>query len=300
MNGNPHPSPWSSFGVSQTMTAKHVRFLLLLLFSLPMAACAGSIAEPEVDPLLEMAAATLTAFPSRTPPPSATIPVTPKATGTPTTLPTVTSTQGPSPTPSAPPLSTSDPRFGLNLSQPNVVDSFNVPFTWGEYRNDSASNLILKEQLQAIDNLTDSRIWWTTTKHMGSNVYVEVSAEIRDCAGRDFAGLGLRIGEFVSSGYTFEISCDGYYRIRKFSTASVEVLRDWAFTRAINTGSGTTNQIGFTARGNLLTGVVNDILLGSVEDHTYFSGTFALYAGAEQTPGLSVHFDDFKIWYFSP
>ena len=282
------------------MIAKRIRCLLPLLFSLPLAACAGAIAQPEIDPLVEMAAATLTARPSRTPPPSATLPVTPAATGTPTALPTATGTEGPSPTPSAPPLPTSDPRFGLNLSQPSVADSFNVPFTWGEYRDESASSLILEQQLQATDNLIDSLIWWSTNNRLGSNVYVEVSAEIQDCTGRDFAGLGLRIGEIVSSGYTFEISCDGYYRIRKFSPGAVEILLDWTFARALNQGSGTTNKIGFNARGNRLTGVVNDIVLGSVKDNTYFSGTFAIYAGAEQTPGLTVLFDDFKIWYFSP
>ena len=276
------------------------RGTLLLLIGLPLAACTGSVAQQEIDPLVEMAAATLTALPSRTPPPSATVPASPTATGSPTILPTATGTPGPSPTPSAPPLPTSDPRFGLNLSQPSVTDSFNIPFTWGEYRNASASNLILDEQLQAIDNLTDSLIWWTTTKYMGSNIYVEVSVEIQDCAGRDFAGLGLRIGEFVSTGYTVEISCDGYYRIRKFSTGAVVVLLDWTFIRALNQESGATNKIGFVARANNLTAVINDVVLESVKDNTYFSGTFALFAGAERTPGLTAIFDDFNIWYFSP
>lgn len=243
-------------------------------------------------------AGTLTAEPTRTPPPSATVPVTPTDIPPPTPTPTDTPTPGPSPTPTAPELSPNDPRVGLNISLPDYRDDFGRDHVWGESITDVTTNLIRDGELNAIDHLADNAVWWSATLPTGSNIYIEITATIGECAGKDSAGIGLRIGEDLSSGYTLEISCDGHFRIRKFYLGTVSVLQDWTFSQAILQDDGAENRIGFVARGSLLSGFANGEFLGSTEDFTFFSGTFSLFANAVATPGFAVIFDDFWIWYF--
>jgi hypothetical protein len=261
-----------------------------------LSACGSLPSSPTPDLVGTMVAATLTSAPTWTPPPSATVPVTPTVSPTQTPLPTETGTPGPTPTATVRPLPASDPRFGLDLSSPYYVDDFSRRFTWVEWKDEITSHLVISEKLESVDFLTDSMVWWTTTSPTGGDIYIEVTAEIGECAGKDFAGVGLRIGADLSSGYTLEIACDGNYRIRKFAAGIVEVILDWTSASSIQTS---TNTIGFVARGNKLSAVLNDMILETVTDSSYFSGTFSLFAGAEQTPGLRIFFYDFKIWYFS-
>lgn len=251
------------------------------------------------EDLLETAiAGTLTAEPTRTPPPSATVPVTPTDVPRPTSTATETPTPGPSPTPTAPELSPNDPRVGLNISLPDYRDDFSRDHVWGESITDATTNLIRDGELHAIDHLVDNAVWWSATLPTGSNTYVEVTATIGECIGKDSAGIGVRIGEDLSSGYTLELSCDGHYRIRRFYLGTVSVLQDWTFSRAILQGQGAENRIGFVARGGLLFGFANGEFLGTSEDFTFSNGTFAIFANATETPDFTVIFDDFWLWYF--
>jgi hypothetical protein len=52
------------------------------------------------------------------------------------------------------------------------------------------------------------------------------------------------------------------------------------------------------ARGTRLYAFANRTRLGeAVEDSSLSAGTFGLYAMARETPGLTVVFDDFALWY---
>jgi len=285
----------------QNLLNRHqlLRCILLLATGTLLISCAGSATATPVDHVATAVAATLTAYPTRTPPPTVTsipsptqdLPPTPTASGTPT--------PGPSPTPTAPPLPVGDPRTGLNLSLPDYRDKFNNTTTWGGPNNEAARNLIKDGYLEATDYLTDTYVWWSTTVPEGRDIYVEVSANISSCTGKDSAGLGLRIGgNQYDSGYTLEVSCDGHFRVRSFSGGAVATLIEWTPSPEILQGPNTTNKLGFVARANSLHVVINRAVVGSTEDFSFYSGTFALFSNALETPGLTVKFDDFELWYF--
>jgi len=273
----------------------HLSICLILLILI------GCTSQPTIsrdDLLVTAVAGTLTAEPTRTPPPSATVPVTPTEIPPPTHTPSATPTPGPSPTPTVPVLPPNDPRQGLNISDPDYRDNFSQDHLWGEHNYEVTTNLIKDEQLEAIDHLTDSAAWWSATLPIGSDVYAEISSNMGDCAGKDAAGIGLRISADLTSGYTLELSCDGHYRIRKFSPGTVTVLQDWTFSQAIVQGPDAENRLGFVAKEGSLSGFANNEFLGTIDNFTYFSGTFALFSNAAETPSLRVIFDDFWLWYF--
>jgi hypothetical protein len=286
----------------------------LALLALCLTACNRSAGgAPPADLAWTSVAATLTAapslpegamtspdgipFPTRTPPPSATPIISPSPTATPT--PTI----GPTPSASPPPLPPGDPRTGLNLSMPDYRDDFANRLTWIGPSFAGATNEVENGRLHSVDRLADSFIWWSTTvpDANAANVYVEVTAEIGACAGKDGYGLAVRVaGAAFNSGCTLEFSCDGAYRIRRFSGGSVDTLVDWTTAEAIRTGPNMTNRMGLLARSQTLHAFANGLALGQVEGVSYEAGTYGLFASAQQTTDLSVYFDDFALWYLGP
>lgn len=235
-------------------------------------------------------------LPSATFPPSATLPTTPSATLPPTDTPGVEISA------TVPLIPTDDARYGLNLAAPDYRDGFASTLTWVGPNFEGASNLIRDGQLVATDYLADGYLWWSTTipDIDAGNVYVEVTAEFDECSGKDAAGLALRVEPNQrNSGYTFELSCDGSFRVRKLLSGTIRTLLEWEQSEAINSGSDASNVMGFQARGNQLTVFANSTQLGQVEDTGFIRGNYGLYADAAQTAGFTVRFTEFRLWYLS-
>jgi hypothetical protein len=213
-----------------------------------------------------------------------------------------------SPTPSNTPipLEPGDPRSGLNLSDPDYVDDIDERFTWFEFSDPEGATVAWEDgRLRVTDHVTDGILWWTTTAIEAEDSYAEIMAQVSSCSGKDAYGMGIRVGgENIDRGYTLEISCDGAYRVRKFIAFDEipAVLRDWTESDRIQSGPDASNQIGFLANGEQLFAFVNGELLDTVaiEDSDYISGVLSLFANASQTADLTVHFDDFRLWYLSP
>jgi hypothetical protein len=267
---------------------------LLTLFLITACTRPAPVGEPLED-LPETPVPSQFAFPTSTPPPSATAIITPSAT------PTETPTEVPTDVPTAIPLDEDDPRFGLNLSAPDYRDEFDSDVTWVGPNFDGAANITQSGVHRATDYLADSFLWWSTTipDIEAGNIYVEVDAEIGECSGRDAYGLAVRVDpDQLNSGYLLEFSCDGAFRLRKLFAGTIQTLQDWTSNLAIQTEGS--NTMGFLAVGNQLTPFANGEALVTLEDTTFFSGNYGLYANAQVTPGLTVEFDHFKLWYVTP
>lgn len=234
--------------------------------------------------------------PSLTPPPSATLIITPSPTFTST--PDVSAT----PSPTAPPLPTDDPRYGINIASPHYRDVFDSQVTWVGPNFEGAVNVWDDGRHRATDKLADGFIWWSTTvpEADAGNLYVELEVDTDACSGKDSYGLAIRVGgEGRNSGYALEFSCDGAYRLRKFSEGAVQTLIGWTPSSSIQSGSNAKNEIGLLAKGTTLFVFANGEFLEDVSDDTYFLGNFGLYANAATTPGLTVYFDEFHLWFLS-
>jgi hypothetical protein len=284
------------------MTRPH--FVCMALASVILVGCNRAAQELPPNVLATQVAATLTAAPtlpsSVTPPPSPTM--LPSATQAvpPTEMPTETPTPGGTPSPTPPTLAPDDPRVGLNLASPDLKDDFGQRFKWYEFSDPaSATNLVDDGRLKAIDNLADSYLWWSTTTTQAEDVYAEISAVIGACSGRDSAGMAVRVnGSNFDQGYAVDFACDGSFRLRKFvSEAAPVTLIDWTASPEIVKGPNASNRLGLLAKGSQLYVFANSKLVGQVEDVSYASGIFGLYASAVNTAPLTVTFDDFAAWY---
>ncbi len=98
--------------------------------------------------------------------------------------------------------------------------------------------------------------------------------------------------------YGFLLSHDGYYGIFKYMDGNMIMTSaegNLAYSEVIHQG-GVVNHIEATCQGSTLSLTVNDTLLAAVEDDTFASGKVGLIAGAYTEPGVSVLFDNFKVY----
>ncbi len=267
--------------------------------------CNRPAAEPPPNLLATSVAATLTAQP---------VSIATSTLNPPTPLPTeaasatpigsATETAAAPPTPSPIPLSPDDPRAGLNLSAPDVRDDFNQALWYVGSDEATASFAYADGRFQVTDNLADGFLWWSTTAREAADLYLEMTADVGTCSGKDAYGFGIRVGgQNFDQGYTLEISCDGAYRVRRFvSEQPPVILLNWTAAAALVTGSEATNRIGLLAQGDQLHVFANGELLSAqaIEDDSYSSGALSLFASAAQTPGLTVYYDDLALWFLAP
>jgi hypothetical protein len=295
-----------------------LRLIAFLVGTLLLAAaCNRPAEEPPANVLATSVSSTLTAQPveeaTATITPSEIDEDTPEPTEVPVdseSTPTAELTEEPelSPTPSNTPipLEPGDPRSDLNLSDPDYSDDFSQRFTWFEFSDPESATVLWDDgRLRVTDHVADGILWWTTTAVATEDSYAEIMAQSSSCSGKDAYGMGIRVGgDNIDRGYTLEISCDGAWRVRKF-TAFDEipaVLRDWTESDQIDTGPDASNQIGFMADGDQLFAFVNGVPLDivAIEDSDYVSGVPSLFTNASQTADLTVHFDDFRLWHLTP
>jgi hypothetical protein len=199
------------------------------------------------------------------------------------------------------PISEDDPRSLLDLNIPFETSSFDEP-VWYEYDTENATYELKDGQLIGVDHEPEERnTYYSETRIREiANVYVEVSATNGDCIGKDSVGVVIRIdADSLPSGYTFEISCDGSYRLRNLhSSPQKGTLINWTPSDVINSGAFATNRIGFWGYWGKFYLFVNNQLIDETFDSSYSAGGdgFAVFVRASQTFDLSATFDDFAIW----
>jgi hypothetical protein len=229
---------------------------------------------------------------------------------TPTITPTATQTSTPlPPTPTFPPLPTAalaspsapdrnpdDP--ALRLGDPDWIDTFEGSDNWTTFTGTNSQVAIEEGVLRyTIFEATPAPTWTTSWPQM-SNFYMEVQARMpASCSGKDRYGLIFRAPD-PSSGYRFEVSCDGQYRLMVFSVAGAEVAVAWASSEHLLSGPNQINRLGVWAEGKVIALHINGAAVAGLEHNDYRAGTFGFSVTAEETDNFTAVFDDLMFWTF--
>jgi hypothetical protein len=232
----------------------------------------------------------------------------PTTAGQPSQVPEGQATQGPrrlelpvTPTPFHV-TSEDDPRSILDLSQPDYFDYFDNPDNWHTYESAGYAAYRMEDgHLLGVDEEPEERyIYWSYTFMQAGNTYIEVSTTNGDCVGKDSVGLVVRVDATVTpSGYAYEVSCDGSWRLRRFHGNDNPVqLVDWTPSNSINSGLGAVNRLGVWAYQGEFQLFANGYAVGEASDPNlaYTIGFIALYVRASQTFDLTATFDDLAFW----
>ena len=220
-------------------------------------------------------------------------------------------TENPQPGPDNPPpaqptpvpLPEEDARAKLDLNNPDYTDFFDGPNGWNQYDVEGNGAYRVEDgELNGVDYVPEEKFtWWSILNRQSGNVYAEVSATNGDCIEKDSVGIVIRIDEETgSSGYGFEVSCDGNWRVRLHrESKSPRELNDWSPSEVIHTGASATNRLGIMGYRDLFYLFINDQPVGVIADSQYSRsfGYFALYVRASLTYNLGATFDDFSYWH---
>jgi serine/threonine protein kinase len=115
-------------------------------------------------------------------------------------------------------------------------------------------------------------------------------------------GLFFRVstdvfGEY--SGYLFEITTSGKYRISLFSqriSATITPLKNWTFSAALRQGYAASNTLQVIAQESSLSLYANGVFLVRLADSTYTTGLIAFFATTDGTKQADVVYGNLKVY----
>jgi hypothetical protein len=136
---------------------------------------------------------------------------------------------------------------------------------------------------------------WSQYYQSFEDVKIDVDAKATNTTVNENNGFGVdcRVQE-NGDGYSFHISSDGYYSIIKFENTDGTRLVDWTQSDYVYPGDFT-NHITAICQGSHLEMWVNGVLLTSIEDSTFTSGTISLSATTYTDDYADVSFDNLIV-----
>jgi hypothetical protein len=134
-----------------------------------------------------------------------------------------------------------------------------------------------------------------TPGHTLRDVRVEVDASRVAGPIQNLFGLICR-SSHSKNFYFFAISSDGYYALGKIINGKTALLGQemMAYNANILTGDGP-NHLRFDCIGETLTGYANGQKIATSNDTDFSSGEVGMVAGALETAGVDVAFDNFEV-----
>ena len=134
-----------------------------------------------------------------------------------------------------------------------------------------------------------------TSSHIFRDVRVEADATRLAGPAQNLFGLVCRSNNSEAF-YFFAISSDGYFGLGKANKARVTLLgqKMMEYNPAILQGSP--NHLRFDCIGQTLKGFINGQAVATGQDADFSSGEVGLLAGALDSPGVDVAFDNFVVY----
>ena len=147
-----------------------------------------------------------------------------------------------------------------------------------------------------INVYSPNSLFWTVNDGRYSDTTIDIDAVLLNGPANDNFGVVCR---FVDNDnfYGFLVTHDGYYGIFKMLDGQMVLSGNRTnldFSDAIRQG-GIVNHITATCNGDILKLSVNDVLLAEIQDASFKSGQIGLIAGAYDTGGVQVLFDNLKV-----
>lgn len=129
--------------------------------------------------------------------------------------------------------------------------------------------------------------------------YLEV--DTTHLAGPLDANYGMTFrNEDGSNFYFFEIDSQGSYALSKQVDEAWETIVEWTESADLDQGKGCENRLGVLAVGDWIVLYANDEELTRFQDDSFSGGWFTLAAGAYETAGTEIGFDNVRLWEAKP
>lgn len=184
----------------------------------------------------------------------------------------------------------------LRSTEPTVSERFRRDNGLWELDLDSAESTIRFESgSYRVGALEPSYYVWGISEFMADDLFVEVDAARMTGPDNNEFGIVFR-HEDVDNFYTFLVSSDGFYSLRKLQEGMWEEILPWAETDLLDLSEAGSNRLGVFAQGASIVLLINEQIVDSVVDESFSGGAIGLAAGAFEEAGVEVAFDDLDLW----
>jgi len=128
--------------------------------------------------------------------------------------------------------------------------------------------------------------------------YLEGIFQTVACSGFDHYGLVTRAPNYIDGyGYYLGFSCNGQFIIQKWDNSGVATLVNWTSDTHILPGSGQTNRIGVSMKGDQIKLYANGALIKEFTDSSFSTaGHFGIYGGAIDSANFSFQVSEISQW----
>lgn len=279
--------------------------LLIIIFSIFLTSCSvpGQQKAPDMNAVATRVQQTLDARPTATPAPTDA----PTATELPA-QPTTASppTEAPTSTPEVIILSTITPTATLenpkqNLGSPAYRDELNTGSNFGVqgagYKDDQMQFYVENSAMVMKSFSTNGYRGWRLTYPRPTSYYLEAPFQTTFCANGDLYGLNFHSPDYSNGyGYYYGITCDGNFSLTKNDNTGTYTLINSTFSDKIRAGSGQTNLMGVSVKGQTIKLYINDSFIQEVTDSKLSGeGHFGVFVSG-RSGALTVTMSDIQYW----
>ncbi len=216
--------------------------------------------------------------------------ITPEFTNTPTEIFTDT------------PTATLEPQnLKSTLGDPTRIYQFNDGAAFGleePYNDGITSFTVTNGKLVMSSQNTNGYRGWRLTSPTPEDFYLEGIFQTLQCSGKDQYGLVFRAEDYTSGkGYYLAVSCDGFYKLTKWTDSGTATIKDWTSTDILISGGYQNNLIGVYAQDDNITIYINDHKVDELKDSSFTGGGhFGVFIAGEETMGFTVEVDSISYW----
>lgn len=175
-------------------------------------------------------------------------------------------------------------------------DDFSTsPNGWGNMGREGGEVSFDYEGL-AIKVYAPNSLFWTVNEGRYADTRIDVDAVLLNGPSNDNFGVICRFVDNANF-YGFLVTHDGYFGIFKMLDGQMILSGNRTnldYSESIRQG-GIVNHISATCSGDRLKLSVNDVILAEIQDDSFKSGQIGLIAGAYDTAGVQVLFDNLKV-----
>ena len=175
-----------------------------------------------------------------------------------------------------------------------LQDNFSDPNSGWEVAQYDAGEVGYVDGAYFVTSTGAGKAMWGLAGKNFTDVSIEVAASQISGPTNNNNDYGVMCRLSETSGYSFNISGDGFYSIQRMENNSFTDLVEWAESDKINTGNAT-NTIKAVCQGSTLSLYVNGNKLAETTDTTFTSGDIALATTTYETETSEIHFDNLVV-----
>ncbi len=209
-------------------------------------------------------------------------------------------TETPTPFPTQAVIPTPEGRPGLG--EVLFSDNFDQPEFWDTAISNTASAIIERNRLTLAVKKPRLAVVSLRREPRLGDFYVEMSADLSLCRGKDQYGLLLRV--FSSDDYyRYVINCSGQVRLERVRSSQPYPLQDWLPSGDAPPGAPGEVKIGVWAVGSEMRFFLNDRHQFTVRDPLFKQGTLGVFVKSEGASPVTVSFSElivYAVTYASP